>query len=244
MKKVFSTIAICAISVSLFAQSLQFQIHNVAFQQGDTVRAKFFCYGYENIGGFQFAMQAETSTLQALYTESVQPVEAGHFSFWGMPGFNLQSGEIRCVFTDTYGSDVEDGTNIFTFVFLALQSGKLSETLTLWADHWLLKPTAGTAQPNEGIPFDITYISETTGTQQDSAISAAYPNPFTDSVYVTLFDGATEAILYDSKGNVVWSMDISKGATEFKITDAMPAGTYYLRAVTSKGVSIATLIKQ
>ncbi len=244
-----STLFALLMSLSAFSQSLDWQITDVAFSTGDTVKAEFRTYNFTGIGAFQFAMKYDTGALiyanpddPFQFTSNLPGLDSDAFSWYGLPGYNLQPGEIRSVWTNPYGTTIEDGTHIFSVVFVAKSDGSLSQYFPVWYNHPVLKPIAYTATPLQYLPFHIAYVSpaeqETTATiAPDEAGLNVYPNPSAGRFFVDIPRGVTSLRLYSGDSRLLWeiSSGIPQGGTMFIENDGLP-GLYFLEASSGKEV--------
>lgn len=187
----------------LQAQSLDWQIPDVTFNQGDTVPADFYAYGFDSITAYQFAMLFDTGAL-AFVGVTFPPVNPmglsdGCFSWHGKPGYNIKPGELRHARSMPYSKTFADGTHGFSYVFVAKQAGTLSQKLTLStcclypplnpiSYRWVLVPQS----------LSVSYIepAETTATDAPLFQVGVFPNPTahgitiqtTEPVDVQIFD--------------------------------------------------------
>lgn len=202
------------------AQGVTFYAYDQQFQTGDTVRAKVYVSGFNAITAFQWAIMANPAylTRQAIEVSGALPgYDNSHFSVQS-PGYNVQAGEIRSVWTDPYGETLPDETHVFTAVFVAQQPGKLSETiapypqglsLNAWTFPiisvgltWEIKPQpkkAKRAQNREQYDF------------------SAYPNPSSGPITVTL-PAAGRIAVFDALGRLESEVEGAEGVNVVELT--------------------------
>jgi len=251
MKGIFALIFYLLFAASLQSQVL-FTIQDVTFQQGDTVRAEYVASSFEGIGSFQFAMKHDTGALRFSHLEfngEIPSLGVGDFSWHGLPGYNLQPGELRCVWSNPYGSTVADNTHIFSVVFVAKTSGSLSSGFWVWENHPILKPNAYKAIPLQSVGLDIAYIDESGGLTSTNDVAQSpitvFPNPFADSFNVSLPGDVHTLRLYNSQGALMWEVNTECSTlARFDTSPEMPTGLYVLEGIGSNAVRhTAKLIK-
>jgi hypothetical protein len=234
--------------VSAFSQSLDWQIADKTFSAGDTVTAEFRVFNFVGIGAFQFAMQHDTGALAYAnpanpfqFTGTFPGLNSGAFSWYGLPGYGLQPGEMRAGLSTPYGITIGDGSHIFSVVFVAKSAGKLSQFFPVWVNHPVLKPAAYTATPLQYLPFNIAYVSpseqETTGTDEFEAQQfSVYPNPASGAFFVDVPAGVTMLRFYNADSRILWALDATphNGKTLY-VNSEEPPGLYFLEASGKEG---------
>ena len=220
------------------AQGIVFQVQNQSFFTGDTVEAVFSVSGFTGIGGFQYAMKFDTGALRwhgVTFTGRIPNYNANKMSWHGKPGYNLKPGEIRTVWTSTYGSTCEDGET-HTIRFIAKSSGQLSAKFGLWPGHWL-KPSAAIAIPATPIPLEFVFVDEgmfVSATEAEkNALMAVFPNPVGGdgkaNVMVSLKEGSDIQInVVDSAGYTVFGRRYQHGGGVESFEIDLPASGWYV----------------
>jgi len=177
----------------LQSQSLDWQIPDVTFNQGDTVRADFYAYSFDSITAYQMAMLFDTAALKfvAVTFPAGNPMglSSDCFSWHGKPGYNVKPNELRHLRSMPYSKTFADGTPGFSYVFTVKQSGTLSEKLTLStcclyppmnpiSYRWVLVPQS----------LSVAFIapSETTATGAPALADVVriYPNPTAEWLWI------------------------------------------------------------
>jgi len=171
------------------AQSLDWQIQDISFSTGDTVTADFSAYGFNQITAYQFAMLYDTAALKFVGVTfppgNPMGLSLSGFSWHGKPGYNVKPRELRHLRSMTYGNTYADGTHGFSYVFMAKQSGTLSQKMTL-AMCCLSPPLNPMSYrwPLTYQPLTVAYIApaETTAAVSETLDGSVriYPNPVTD----------------------------------------------------------------
>ena len=105
---------------------LRFSAKNKAMDQGDTTTLVFVCFDFTNIAAIQFALKFDTAYLKFVSVSGYPngPLNANNFGL-----FNIDGGEIRCVYSSATGSTVDDRTRIFAIRLVA------QKTLVQVSDH-------------------------------------------------------------------------------------------------------------
>ena len=108
------------------------EVQDRVLEAGEAVDVQFTVSNFTDIAAFQFALQFDPAQLAFDHIETV-PANLASLSADGHFGlYNLVDGEIRSVWTNTQGQNIENGLTVFHVHFIAQQSGlKLSEVLEL-----------------------------------------------------------------------------------------------------------------
>lgn len=220
------------------AQSVDFTIEDRTFVAGDTVNADFLVYGFDTIRAYQFTTLFDPAALQFVSVEtsgSSLGLTQDDFGLW-----NLDDGQIRHVVMWASPTDLPPGSYMFTYRFVALVDGSLSQFMALEPElpYWSLYPVAYSISL---LPWPLTLSFVAPSTSVASPVSAtnvqAIPNPC--PMYTTIaFDatGETEFICHvtDMSGRHIKTITgtTSPGTNEFPIT--LPASGMYLVAIKTK----------
>jgi len=177
-------LAIFALLLSLTTNAqVLWQIPDVSFNTGDTVEAKFYVFGFNDIASFSYTMRHDTGALRRIattFTGNFPGYGIANFSFHGNGYANLP-GEIRTLFSKPTGTTLEDGLHIYTHTFVAETNGTLSNKFWLWANHPVLRAEAYQSEPFISVGLSVAYVAEETASQQSepqSGVSISVsPNP-------------------------------------------------------------------
>lgn len=175
--------------IFLQSQSLDWQVTDISFNQGDTVDASFAAYGFTTLSCYHFALKFDTAELAFVAVQPLGILQAlglDDFSWHGKPGYpSIVPGEIRHAWSYPYGATLSDGAIPFKIRFTAKQSGTLSEALQLWAEHPIVKPRAYKF-PLVPIPLMLAFVSagELSATVDLEASVQIYPNPTTGWLWI------------------------------------------------------------
>lgn len=202
------------------AQSLDWQVTDVAFNQGDTVQADFYAHGFDSITCYQMAMQFDTAALDfvAVTFPAGNPMglSLGCFSWHGKPGYNVQPNEIRQLRSMPHSKTFADGTHGFSYVFVAKQAATLSQKLSL-STCCLYPPLAPLSWRwiLEQQSLTVSYAAP----QQTSAATATdapqvriYPNPAVEHLTIEC-DAAMQVEIYSASGTLTHKQAVEHSAT-------------------------------
>lgn len=235
--------------LALASAQVTLQIQDVDFEAGDTVSADVRTFGFVNIAVFQKTMRWDTAQLDFVgleFTGELPLLNSGDFSWYGLPGYNLQHGEMRCVYAVIYGETLEDNTHIYSVVFVAKTSGSLSSSFWLW-DKFPVKPMAYTQQL-QNVGLEVVYTAEqglaATG-EENPVQPKIYPNPFSDSFTVE-FDGECDSVsLFYLTGKQAWSANAQySNLARFEVDNNFAPGVYVLRVSKGGATSQTKIVKQ
>ena len=205
-------------------------------QSGKTLAIDFSADQLDDLAAFQFGLTFDPAQLQFEAVEATGglPVTADHFGT-----YDVAKGEIRAVWAQATGLQVEEATPAFRLRFTALQSGaKLRDVLQL--NDAVLPALSYTGKLAES-KVELTF-SEATGAIDPASVSALQmqvrPNPFREETTVTFsLPAAGEAQLR--------VLDVN-GRELLRINNTYPAGrhseTLRLDGVTAPGVLTCELI--
>ncbi len=149
------------------------------------------------------AAQDRSAASPLTFTGAIPGYDAGDWSWHGKPGYNLQPGEMRTLWTNPYGKTVSDGATTHTVWLVAKQSGSLSQSFTLWANHPVLKPMHYKFPLIKG-PLTVTYTAaqQTTATTEPSALDVRiFPNPVADALTVEC-DAPVQVEIFNAVGTL------------------------------------------
>lgn len=114
---------------------LTYLLEDKSYEAGDLVTAEFTTKDFNAITGYQFAMKFDSTNLSFVGVEfpASNPLglTSGYFSWPNKPGYRVDPGTIRHLFSIPKGKTLADNTKIFSYVFKALKSGTLSDNLSL-----------------------------------------------------------------------------------------------------------------
>lgn len=174
MKKLFF-LSFLLTSLSIAAQGVEWQAQNENLVQGDTVRVAWRVFGFDSIAAFQYAVHFDVEALEfaGIETTGALPgygVECC-FGFW-----TLSDGVIKSVWVDPYSRTVADGSEVFSFVFVAKETGPaLHEVFALYPEG--LAPHAWDYH-QAYLPFTFSFVDNASGTASPSAGGwMVCPNP-------------------------------------------------------------------
>jgi hypothetical protein len=154
---------------------------------GEEVEVTFRVVNFEDLSALQFALRFDAGRVEyrGFSSPEASPLKEGHFGF-----YNVESGEIRAVWSVPQGMDLPDGARVFTLRFAALEDGvQLSSVLQLddealprEAYHTDLSPLAVDLQfIQRARPTGISSrASEDEGEQPAVLLLQNQPNPFHD----------------------------------------------------------------
>jgi len=219
-------------------RELPFVIQDKTFNAGDTVEAQFKARDFQDIIGYQYTIEFNDRIL------SYNEVIAHQNTLTGLTAnsFGMQQaaqGLITTSWNDASvaGVTLNDDDIIYTLKFVATQSGRLSEVLTLNSSE-----IRSEAYDNGFDIFVVTPIFETvtnTGTVQEGGFTLYQnrPNPFNGSTAIGFelpktTDG--ELVIYDQLGRKVKSYNATyqAGYNEIQVDDLQSAGVYYYELIT------------
>lgn len=216
------------------AQSLDWQIPDVQFSTSDTVQAQFYCFGFDSITAYQMAMKFDTGALKFIGVSfpdgNPMQISLGCFSWPGKPGYNVKPGELRHGRSMPYGSTFPDGTHGFSYVFVAKQSGALSQKLTL--STCCLNPPMNPMSyrwPLIYQPLTVAYVAPEISATDAPALYLGvriYPNPTSDVITIEC-DAPAQVEIYNTLGILTYRgsatqdqyFSLSPGANLIRVTD-------------------------
>lgn len=114
---------------------LTYILEDKSYEAGDLVTAEFTTKDFNAITGYQFAMKFDPTNLSFVGVEfpASNPLglTSSYFSWPNKPGYRVDPGTIRHLFSIPKGKTLADGTKLFSYVFRALTPGTLSDNLAL-----------------------------------------------------------------------------------------------------------------
>ncbi|MBK9335173.1 MAG: HYR domain-containing protein [Lewinellaceae bacterium] len=136
---------------------------------------------FDDLTGYQFALQFETSRLQLLDIDLANtPLGLNKAEHFGL--YNIAEGEIRSVWLDAVGQTLPEGIAVFTLRFRALEGGALlSDVLRLESN--ILVPEAYTIEQGRAEVQLVFTDAQTTDVTNPAAAAGVHllqnrPNPF------------------------------------------------------------------
>ena len=212
----------------LFATSAHAQVTftapDVTYNAGQPVEAKATVSGFDAITAFQWALMFDTAALRLdslAFPGNLPGYEQVTCFSLHSPGYTLQPGEIRSLWSDPYGETLSDGTHVFSMHFTAKQAGKLSQDIAIYpqglypvaysfplvpqALYWQFIPAKRPAK----------FAANDRG---ESAFSV-FPNPARGQVTVTL-PASGRVRVFDASGRLESETDGAEGVNEITLTGA------------------------
>jgi hypothetical protein len=202
-----------------------------ALNAGDTMRIEFVVSNFISISAYQFALKFDTSFLK-FQSVAVDPGVYLQLSDFGL--FQVDKGNINCLFSDIQGLFLPDRTTLFRLTLVVKKSGsRLSDHLVL--DGSILLPRA---YDDYLIPrlVVLRYTNELSERQQAPAADHAihlWPNPYAEHASVSFFaDQPGPAVLrvYNACGALCGQViqQVSSGPQVWMLPDNMPCGVLHL----------------
>ena len=154
---------------------------------GEEVEVAFRVVNFQDLSALQFALRFDAGRVdyRGFSSPESSPLKEGHFGF-----YNVESGEIRAVWSVPQGMDLPDGARVFNLRFAALEDGvQLSSVLRLddealprEAYHTDLSPLAIDLQfIQRARPTGVSSrASEDESEQPAVLLLQNQPNPFSD----------------------------------------------------------------
>lgn len=234
--------------VFLQSQSLDWQIEDVTFQQGDTVRAEFRAFGFDSLTAYQMCMLFDTGALKfvAVTFPPGNPMQLslGGFSWFGKPGYGaVKPREVRHLRSMPYSKTFADNTHGFSVVFVAKQSGVLSQKFTLsLSGLYPPLPPISYRWPLISQPLTVAYVlpAETTATDAPTLEESVriYPNPTNGWLWIES-PSPVQVRIFDYSGRMTHQDTVT--ASGFS---NLTAGVNVVWVTDGKDTFLKTVIKQ
>lgn len=158
-------------------------VQDEVLQAGKEYAVTFRAAHFQNLTGYQFAVQTETAHLQWLDVETAPtPLHLSKADHFGL--YNIAAGEIRSVWLDPAGQTLPENAPVFTLRFRALTSGLLlSDVLRLGTQ--VLTPEAyslGQGRSDVHLVFADAQTTATTNPATAAGVQLLQnrPNPFSE----------------------------------------------------------------
>jgi|GEM_PF-1135916 len=202
-----------------------------ALNAGDTMRIEFVVSNFISISAYQFALKFDTSFLK-FQSVAVDPGVYLQLSDFGL--FQIDKGNINCLFSDIQGLFLPDRTVLFRLTLVVKKSAsRLSDHLVL--DGSILIPRA---YDDYLIPrlVMLRYTAELSERQQAAEADhtlQTWPNPYTEHASVSFFaDQPGPAVLqvYDAGGALCGQVveQVSAGPQVWMLPDNIPCGVLHV----------------
>jgi len=219
------------------AGQLYFDVADQRLEKGAVYEVSFAASDFNEMLGFQFALNFDASQLEWLDVKADQLPGMSSTNF----GFSLlEEGVITASWNHTSPVSRMDGTDLFTFTFKAKADTRLQDCLNfaapIFAEAYSKDDSRGVHLNNLAIRFndDMSQMNEL-------ALFQNQPNPFVDKTTIGFFlPEATTAtiVVYDVTGKVVHQVegDYSKGTHFIALNakDIKGQGVMYYQLKTSK----------
>lgn len=211
---------------------------------GQEYAVTFRASRFDDLTGYQFALNFETARLQLLDIELENtPLGLNKAEHFGL--YHVAEGEIRSVWLDADGQTLPEGSTVFTLRFRALQGGAwLSEALRLDAN--VLAPEAYTAEQGRAEVQLIFTDAQTTDVTSPAAAAGVHllqnrPNPFSGATaigFVLPQPCDAQLRVFDATGRELFRLNKAYPAgysEEIIRLDASAAGILYYELTTPFG---------
>jgi hypothetical protein len=159
------------------ANSFVLNVQDQILQADSELTTEFTANQFDDLASIQFALSFDPAKLQL---DSIEPLDALPLSMGDFGTFNIDEGELRVVWSQPQGVNVEEGAAVFRLTFSVLQGGdNLGEVLLL--DHSILPGRAYNSMLDQ-FDVELNYLeASSTGNPFGSSglqLLQNRPNPF------------------------------------------------------------------
>lgn len=172
----------------LFVQSqpVNWQLQEQYYDAGDTIAAQFTVYDFDSVTAYQIAMKFDTGAIKFLGVSfpAANPLglDAGDFGF-----YQVNKGILRHLWSNIYSSSLTDGTPIFSYNFVAKQSGTLSADL--WLSTCCINPPMNPMAYRYPLKYNLLTLTysgqgQLLDASEPQMQAKIYPNPTTGAITV------------------------------------------------------------
>jgi len=216
------------------ANAIELQYTDVSFQTGEQIEMTVSLDEQSSLTGLQFTLETQGLELMDIVSTGLD-VEASNFA--------QLSSEMT---TFSWNATEEITTSdLFTFVFKATSSGKLSDNVAITSG--VTKAEAYGSEISDVIPVQ---LAGRNNPEQDYSLLQNNPNPFnrmtTIDFVLPVRSSATLSIM-DVNGRTIWSVtqEFSKGLNSFELTDSQlsTSGVLYYRLESGEFSATKKMIK-
>ena len=230
-----------------YRETLPIGIADQKLTAGESYTIDFSTKDFESIAGFQFALQVDTDALrfEQLHTNNA----LDYFSEGNFGLEQLAKGLLPVSWNSFEGTDLKDGTPLFSLRFTALQDGTLSDWLGI--QESLL--TAEAYEEN-GTSIDLMNVAlqfeDVVNLSSAFQVEAAQPNPFAEGTSIAFKiqqPSRVKLLIYNLAGQLVYksanTYETGRHTFEIDGIDLGAKGVYYYQVHSPLGTSNGSLIR-
>jgi hypothetical protein len=210
--------------------TITLQVEDRIVKAGEMVEVALQAGHQMSLEGYQFTLNFDASKVAfASYAPGAVFVNDDNFNL------NLtREGVIPTSWSDVQAHNLSEGEMLFTLRFQALNSGKLSEILSVISD-----PTVAEAYNAEGevLNLGIQFTNRGVASASEFELLENRPNPFTDAttvVFVTPQAAEATLTIYDVTGRIVMEQIVNAvaGINEVEVKGLTAKGVLYCQVST------------
>ena len=210
---------------------------------GETYRIDFNAEDFNEVHGFQFTLSFDANAIE------FKQIEAGELSNISEANFGLHKlneGIITASWNALQNAQsVEDGSELFSFSFTALQDGQLSDLISLNSRF-----TKAEGYDNNGLlDLDLKFTDEGAIVEAQFELFQNQPNPFKDETVVGFNlpeSGKATFKVFDISGRVIKMVegDFSKGYNEISInrSELQSSGVLYYQLESAEHIASKKMV--